>query len=59
MIKSAIVNSIEYKTNIETANNFNEYFVNNIKEITDKIEYVKYIDQQSTNKQSQHTRDKF
>ena len=40
-----IFNNVEYKTNAEIAKNFNEYFVNSIWEINDKIEYVRYINQ--------------
>ena len=46
LIKTVIFNNVEYKTNAEIANNFNEYFVINIKEIRDKIDYVRYINRQ-------------
>lgn len=39
-----IINNIEYR---EIADHFNEYFVSSIKEIRDKIEHVKYVDQQN------------
>ena len=41
-----IKNNVEYKTNAEIANKFNEIFVNSIREIRGKIEYVRYINQQ-------------
>ena len=40
--RNVIFNNVEYKTNAEIANNFNEYFVNSIEEIRDKIEDVRY-----------------
>ena len=46
MIKTVIFNNVDYKTNAEIAKNFNRYFVNSIREIRDKIEYVRYINQQ-------------
>ena len=44
--RNVIFNTVEYKANTEVANNFNEYFVNSIREISYKIEYVRYINQQ-------------
>ena len=46
VIKTLIFNNVEYKRNVEIANNFNKYFVNSIREIRNKIEYVRYINQQ-------------
>ena len=42
-----IFNNVDYKPNAEIANNFNEYFVNGIREVSDKIQYVRYINQQN------------
>lgn len=42
-IQSVIFSDIEYKNSHEIAENFNNYFVNSIKEIRDNIETVQYI----------------
>ena len=42
VIKTVIFNNIEYNGNKQRGDNFNKYFVNNIKEINNFIEFVKY-----------------
>lgn len=47
-IKNVIFNQVEYKDNIEIANQFNNYFVDSIISIRDSIENVQYENQINT-----------